>query len=93
MKIWFDNIQYNDLFVLESGSLAFDYGKTTVISGESGSGKTSLFYSIINNSEISSYETLSYLSQSYIFLEDLTIQQHINLIQTTTIQGCVNNFV
>lgn len=80
MIFYFNTIKYEDKMVLNKGSFIYNYGMVTAISGKSGSGKTSLFRHIIhnNNSQIST------LPQNYVFIDDLTIQEHIEIIQKLT---------
>lgn len=107
MCIIFDNIQYDDLLVLKNGNLIFDYGKTTVISGESGREKTSLLYRLVHISESRDFEyyllgkdinKLSNTEQSLIrkdyitfITQDNMLFEHYDVLGNLKIYSQINN--
>ena len=80
MILSWDTIQYGDHIVLTAGRLSLKPGTITVITGESGSGKTSLFRTLLHHAGYR--KVLSGCPQFPEWIEELTIQEHFDLIRT-----------
>ena len=90
MRIIFDNIQYDDLLVLKNGNLIFDYGKTTVISGESRDFEYYLLGKDIN--KLSNTEQ-SLIRKDYItfITQDNMLFEHYDVLGNLKIYSQINN--
>lgn len=86
MKYLFDNIKFNNRLVLKKGSFEANLGEITVITGPSGSGKSSLFRYLLKtkyfrkalnkcNGEV------SVNGQVPTFVNNLKIEDHFDLIK------------
>ena len=79
MKLHFDDLKYGDHLVVKKGELTIKCGVPTVVTGESGSGKTSLFNYLCKHTNC----CISSASQEAIFLNGLTVKEHIEMLRET----------
>ena len=71
----FNEIMYGDHVVLKAGEIELVPGKVTCVTGESGSGKTSLFRELLRNCRCH----VSIDAQEPEFLDGLTLNEHLCL--------------
>ena len=94
MNIKFNDIMYDKL-VLHSNNIQINKGKITVVTGESGSGKTSLFRTILdcdyNGNKV--YSFASICPQVPCFIDNLTVGDHFNLIRDLTTSKDIDRYI
>ena len=88
MKFKYKDIVFNNKLVLNKGCIEFNKGQITIITGESGSGKTTLFKLMTKGNDgwkdLDLYQNISACPQEPVFLEGLTIREHIEYIEKLT---------
>ena len=88
MEFKYKDIVFNNKLVLNKGCIEFNKGQITIITGESGSGKTTLFRLMTKGNDgwkdLDLYQNVSTCPQEPVFLEGLTIREHIEYIEKLT---------
>lgn len=80
MKIQYNEIKYGERLILNEGSLVLSCGELTVVSGESGSGKSSLMNQLFNHKELLTIG-LSGCLQEPLFMDSLSVSEHIKMLE------------
>ena len=88
MRFIFNDICYGEHLVLNGGSVLLNKGEITVVTGESGSGKTSLLRRLLSTKDTSLLLSdgrtgcqVSESTQNPLFIESLTIRNHFEQIR------------